>query len=302
MGPIRQFFHFSKDDSTGLVLAIGAAMGFGMKAIFVKLAFPYGVSPVTLLALRMAFSVPFFLWIGLRATGQRPGWRVLLAVLGCGLAGYYGASIFDFIGLKYISAGLERLILFTYPTLTVVAGTLLQKKPLSARLLKALALTYAGIGLAFAHDMQTFAAADQVWLGGGFVFASALCYAGYLLGSGPLIARLGSNRFTAWAMLMSTVATFAHYAATEPLAILLQQPWPVYGWALAMALFSTVLPVFMQSAAIRRMGAGKAAVIGTVGPLLTIFLSWLILGEPGSIWQLIGAALVLAGVWQIGKR
>ncbi|HTH39562.1 MAG TPA: DMT family transporter [Rhodocyclaceae bacterium] len=298
---MRQVFHFSKDTSTGLLLAIGAAMGFGMKAIFVKLAFPYGVSPVTLLALRMVFSVPFFLWVGLRAGGERPGGRTLLAIVGCGLAGYYGASIFDFIGLKYISAGLERLILFTYPTLTVVAGTLLQKKSLPARVIKALALTYAGIGLAFMHDMHSFGDADKVWLGGGFVFASAVCYAGYLLGSGPLIAKLGSSRFTAWAMLVSTAATFAHYAATEPLDILLHQPWPVYGWAFAMAIFSTVLPVFMQSAAIRRMGAGKAAILGTVGPLLTIFLGWLILGEPGSIWQIIGAALVLGGVWQIGK-
>jgi drug/metabolite transporter (DMT)-like permease len=116
----------------GLLLAVGAALGFGMKAIFVKLAFPYGVSPITLLALRMVFSVPFFLWVGLRAAGDRPGWRTLLTVFACGMAGYYGASIFDFIGLKYISAGLERLILFTYPTITVVATTLLQRKPLSA--------------------------------------------------------------------------------------------------------------------------------------------------------------------------
>ena len=134
------------------------------------------------------------------------------------------------------------------------------------------------------------------------MFASALCYAGYLVGSGPLIARLGSSRFTAWAMLVSTSATFAHYAAVEPLTILLHQPWPVYAYAFAMAVFSTVLPVFMQSAAIRRMGAGRAAILGTVGPLLTIFLGWLILGEPGSVWQLVGAALVLAGVWQVGKK
>lgn len=294
--------HAHRAELTGLFLAIGAAFGFGMKAIFVKLAFPYGVSPITLLALRMVFSVPFFLWVGLRATGDRPGWRTLITVVACGLAGYYGASIFDFIGLKYISAGLERLILFTYPTITVVATTLLHHKPISRRLLVALALTYAGIGLAFAHDVQSFGDTATVLMGGGFVFASAVCYAGYLVGSGPLIARLGSSRFTAWAMLVSTTATFAHYAAVEPFGILLQQPWPVYAYAFAMAIFSTVLPVFMQSAAIRRMGAGRAAIIGTVGPLLTIFLGWLILGEPGSIWQIFGAALVLAGVWQIGKK
>lgn len=288
--------------TVGLLLAIGAALGFGMKAIFVKLSFPYGVSAITLLALRMVFSVPFFLWVGLRAAGERPAHRTLLALVACGLAGYYGASIFDFVGLQYISAGLERLILFTYPTLTVVAGALLQKQPLSGRIVKAVALTYLGIGLAFAHDMKSFGDPEKVWMGAAFVFASAVCYAGYLIGSGPLISRLGSSRFTAWAMLVSTGATFAHYATTEPLDILLHQPLPVYGWAFAMAIFSTVLPVFMQSAAIRRMGASKAAIIGTIGPLLTIFLGWLILGEPGSVWQLVGAALVLAGVWLVGKR
>ena len=299
---ISHQFHFSKDTSTSLLLAVGAAMGFGMKAIFIKLAFPYGVSPVTLLALRMIFAAPFFLWVGLRSAGKPLDRYTLLGVIGCGLAGYYSASIFDFIGLQYISAGLERLILFTYPTLTVVAGALLQKKPLTGRILKSLALTYGGIGLAFAHDVQSFGDVEQVWIGGGFVFASAICFATYLLGSGALIEKLGSNRFTAWAMLVSSIATFVHYGATEPLDILLHQPWPVYGWAFAMAIFSTVLPVLMQSAAIRRLGAGKAAIIGTVGPLLTIFLGWWILGEPGSVWQLVGAGLVLAGVWQIGKK
>lgn len=298
----QRVFHFSRSEAAGLTLAVAAALGFGMKAIFVKLAFPYGVSPVTLLALRMVFSLPIFLWVGLRASGDTPSLRTLLILLVCGLAGYYGASIFDFIGLQYISAGLERLILFTYPTLTVVGTAALQKKPLTRPVLGALVLTYAGIGLAFAHDLQSFGQPDKVLLGGGFVFASAVCYAGYLVGTGPMIQRLGSSRFTAWAMLISTAATFAHYAASEPLDILLHQPWQVYAYAFAMAIFSTVLPVFMQSAAIRRMGAGRAAIIGTVGPLLTIFLGWLILGEPGSIWQLIGAALVLSGVWLIGRR
>ena len=291
----------SHAQATGLMLAVGAALGFGMKAIFVKLAFPFGVSPVTLLALRMVFSLPFFLWVGLRASGQAPSLNTVLILIACSLAGYYGASILDFIGLQYISAGLERLILFTYPTLTVVGSAVLAGKGLTRPVLAALALTYAGIGLAFAHDLQSFGEPGKVLIGGGFVFASAVCYAGYLIGTGPMIQRLGSNRFTAWAMLISTAATFAHYGATEPFDILLHQPWQVYAYASAMAIFSTVLPVFMQSAAIRRMGPGRAAIIGTVGPLLTIFLGWLVLGEPGSIWQLIGAALVLSGVWLIGR-
>ncbi len=288
--------------TTGVLLAIGAALGFGMKAIFVKLAYPYGVTPVTLLALRMALAAPVFVWVGVRASGGAVTVRTFAAVAVCGVLGYYASSLLDFIGLQYISAGLERLILFTYPTLTVIGGVALHRQPITARMVRALALTYAGIGLAFAHDLHSFGAMADVWLGAGFVFASALTYASYLLGSGALIVRLGTARFTAWAMLISTAATFAHFAATQSTEVLFGLRWQVYAYAGAMALFSTVLPVFMQSAAIRRMGSGRAAVIGTVGPLLTIFLGWTVLGEPWSIWQIVGAGLVLAGVWQIGRR
>ncbi|HQR04814.1 MAG TPA: DMT family transporter [Rhodocyclaceae bacterium] len=284
------------------MLAMGAAMGFAMKAIFIKLAYPYGVGPVTLLALRMIFSAPVFVWVGLRARGGpglgMRGWGVLIGV---GLAGYYGSSMLDFWGLRYISAGLERLILFTYPTLTVLAGVLFFGQRWTRAMARALALTYAGIALAFLHDLRTLGDVAQVWLGAGLVLASAISFAGYLIGSAGLIVKLGSGRFTAWAMMVSTLASLGHFLATEPLSAL-SQPWQVYALVGAMALFSTVLPVFMQSAAIRRMGSGDAAVIGTVGPVVTIFLGWVVLGEPWSLWQVAGAGLVLAGVWQLGRR
>jgi drug/metabolite transporter (DMT)-like permease len=251
----------------------------------------------------MAFALPVFLWVGLHssrgaATLARRDW---IAVVALGLLGYYGASIFDFIGLKYISAGLERLILFTYPTLTLLIGALFLAHPVGRREWVALALCYLGIAAAFAHDLDVSADATVVWIGAGFVFASSLSYALYLSGSAQMIARLGSARFTALAMLVSTAATLAHFFATQPLSALLQ-PLPIYGYGLAMAILSTVIPVFALSAAIRRIGSGRTAMIGMVGPPLTIAFGWWLLGEAISAWQVGGAALVVAGVVLVGQR
>jgi drug/metabolite transporter (DMT)-like permease len=257
---------------------------------------------VTLLALRMIFSLPAFLWIGLRASRNaapltRRDW---LAVVVLGLLGYYGASILDFLGLQYITAGLERLILFTYPTLTLLLGALLYGHRIGRREWTAVALCYVGIAAAFAHDLNLSTTASAVWIGGGFVFGSSLSYAFYLTGSGQMLARVGVARFTALALLVSTAATLINFFATEPLSSL-AQPLPIYGYALAMAIFSTVIPVFAQAAAMRRIGSGRAALIGTVGPLMTIALGWWWLGESISAWQLLGAALVVAGVVIVGR-
>lgn len=291
----------------GLALAVLAALGFSFKAIFVKLAYavpqPVAVDAVTLLALRMAFSLPFFAWMGWRAHraagGAELNRRTLLWVVALGLLGYYGASILDFLGLQYISASLERLILFTYPTLTILIGVLFLGKRLRWQEGAALLLSYAGIGLAFAHDLHLAADMRTVLLGAALVLGSALSYAFYQAGSEPAIARLGAMRFSALALLVSTFATLLHFAATQPLAAL-QQPLPVYGHALGMAVFSTVLPVLMTSAAIRHIGAGRTALVGSLGPVMTIFFSAWLLDEGLSWWQLGGAALVLSGVLLIG--
>jgi drug/metabolite transporter (DMT)-like permease len=288
----------------GVWLAILAAFGFSLKAIFVKLAYASApVEAVTLLALRMAFSLPVFLWVGLRASRGAPtlAARDWLAIVTLGLLGYYGASILDFVGLQYITAGLERLILFTYPTLTLLLGALLYGEAIGRRAWLALGLCYAGIAAAFAHDLHQTAQSLAVWLGGAFVFASSLSYALYLSGSAKMLVRIGVARFTALAMLVSTAATLIHFFATQPIAAL-AQPWPIYGYGLAMAVLSTAIPVFAQSAAIRRIGAGRAVLIGTVGPLMTIALGWWLLGESISAWQLAGAALVVAGVILVSLR
>lgn len=288
---------FRISESKGTWLAVLAAVGFSAKAIFVKLAFPYGVSPLALLALRMVFAAPVFLWVAIRAGREAP--KLTLrdwgALLGLGAVGYYGASYLDFLGLRYISAGLERLVLFTYPTLTFLIGVCVLGRSWSWRDVVALALAYAGVALALVHDLRIAADGTTVWLGIGLVFASAVCYALYLSGSGAMIARLGSQRFSALALCVSTGVTLAHFGATTPVTQL-AQPLPVLGWAVAMAVFSTVLPVFWLSAAIRRIGAARTAMIGSLGPVLTIGMGALFLREPMSVAQAVGTLLVVGGV------
>jgi drug/metabolite transporter (DMT)-like permease len=291
-----------KPNSWGLLLALLAAFGFSLKAIFIKLAYPYGVDAITLLALRMGFALPVFLWVGLAehkagAALSRQDWGKLLA-LGC--LGYYGASILDFWGLEYISAGLERLILFTYPTLTILIGVLFQGKSFKRREGIAIALCYTGIGFAFLHDLN-LGEPRSVLIGGALVFASSVSYALYLAGSAPMIGRLGAMRFAALAMLFSTAVTLGHFMAAQPFTAFIQ-PWPVYGWALAMALFATVIPVFALSAAIRRIGAGQASLFGMVGPILTIGFGWWLLDEPASVEQSIGAIFVVVGILIVSRR
>ena len=285
-----------------MALAILAAFGFSFKAIFVKLAYPYGVDAITLLALRMIFALPIFLWVGLRASrGALPlTRREWLGVTIMGLAGYYGASILDFLGLQYISAGLERLILFTYPTLTLLFGMALTGRAASRREVLALALCYLGIGAAFWHDLKFATDTSAIWLGSGLVFASSLCYAIYLTGSARLIARIGTARFSAYATLISTAAVFGHFLAVQPLSAL-NQPWQVYGYGLAMGLLSTALPVFAQAAALRRLGSARVAMVSMLGPIATIaFAAWL-LQEPLSLAQMIGTGLVIVGVALVSR-
>lgn len=293
----------------GFWLAVGAALGFSAKAIFVKLAYQVpipdsvAIDAITLLALRMLLSAPAF---GIAAFNMKSAAtlspRHWVALVGVGLAGYYGASILDFWGLMYISAGLERLILFTYPSLTLLLGVVFFGKPLQRRELLALLITYIGIASAFAHDLHLSENSHSVWVGAGLVFASSLSYAVYLVGGGELIARLGSARFTALAMAVATAAALLHYLIARPWSEAFNQPLRIYVLAGGMALFSTVIPVFMQSAAIKHIGASRASMIGILGPVATLFMGWWILGEAISVWQIFGAALVIVGVGLISKK
>lgn len=282
----------------GLLFAVAGAIGFSFKAILVKLAYRHGVDAETLLALRMAFSLPFFLLLGVlgsrnaAAPLSRTDW---VWMAGLGVFGYYLASYLDFLGLAYITAALERLILFLYPTIVLVVSALFLGKPITRQIAGALALSYLGIGLAVGHDLRLAGEAADVVLGCVLVFGSAVSYALYLMGNGHVVGRVGSARVTACASSFACVFSLAQFGLMRPLEAL-AQPWEVYGLALAMAVFSTVGPVWLVSEAIRRLGAGPVSLTGTLGPVVTLFLGWLLLGERIGLAQMAGMAMVIAGV------
>ncbi len=288
---------FDRPALLGVAFALLAAVGFSGKAILVKLAYVESVDAVTLLALRMAFSVPFFVAVALWARMQRAApldAQDRLLVLFLGLIGYYLSSFLDFLGLQHISAGLERLILFLYPTMTVILSALLYKRAIGRKIVGAMVLSYAGIALVFLHDLG-MKEGGSVVLGALLVFASTVTYSVYLVGAGRAIARIGATRFTAYVMIVASAASLLQFVVTHPLSTL-QLPARVYELSIALAILSTVLPVFMLSYAIRHIGSGSASLIGSLGPVSTIYMAYLILGENLSAVQIAGSALVLAGV------
>jgi len=286
-------------------------LGFSFKAILIKLAYAWHpIDAITLLALRMLFSAPFFVamawWAGRRPEAPRIARRDWLLLAWLGFIGYYLASLLDFMGLVHITASLERLVLYLYPTMVVLLSALMRGRPITRRAVVALLVSYAGIAFVFAHDVSLGGDRAATLTGGALVFGSALAYALYLVDAGAVIARLGSLRFIAWAMLVSCVFVLAHFALTHDLASL-RQPPSIYALSLAMAVFSTVLPTWLIAESIRRLGANTASLIGSLGPVFTIGLGALILGEAVQATQLVGAALVLGGVMLVtmapaGKR
>ncbi len=293
--------------SAGALFSAAAQFGFAAKAIFIKLAYAAhpGLDAVTLLALRMIFSLPFFLlmawWARRESKGalpvpmQRRDWGMILFL---GFIGYYLSSFLDFYGLQFISAGLERLILFTNPTIVVVLSALFLAKPISRRVALALLVSYLGLGLAYWHDLVITNDTKALVTGTALVLASALCYAIYMMVGTGLTRRIGSTRFTAYMMLVATGFVMAQFFIMRPLSAL-DLPMKIYAYSVCLAVFSTALPVWMMAEALKRIGASDASMIGTIGPVVTIFLGALFLGEEVSALQLIGAGLVLAGVAMI---
>jgi drug/metabolite transporter (DMT)-like permease len=290
----------------GPLFAVIGTLGFSFKAILIKLAYAWHVvDALTLLTLRMLYSAPFFVamaWWASRRPGNAPLQRrdwIRLAALG--FIGYYLASLLDFMGLAYISAALERLVLFLYPTMVVLLSALLLQRPVARATVFALLLSYGGIVFVFWHDLSVAGDPGAVVTGGALVFGSAFCYALYLVGAGDLIGRMGSTRFIALAMLASTVFVLAQFALTRPLSAL-QVPASIHALSLAMAVFSTVLPTWLVAEAIRRIGANGTSLVGSLGPVFTIGMGAVILGEPLHAVQLLGAVLVLAGVLLVTRR
>jgi len=287
----------------GVAMVAIAAIAFSGKAIIVKLAYRHGVDAVTLLALRMLFSAPLFFvlawWAGRdeKVPIDRAD-RRSIAILG--LLGYYLSSYFDFLGLQYITAALERLVLYLYPTFVMLLAAMIYRRPITRRDIAALVLSYIGIVFVFVNDLTT--QQSNVVVGSAWVGLSALLYAIYLLGSGNLVQRVGSLRFACYAGLVSCVGVLAHFLVVSEARALFTQPAPVYWLSFIMAAASTVLPIALTAEGIRRIGASQASVIGALGPVSTIFLGLVFLGEAITAVQVLGAGLVLAGVLTMTLR
>ena len=287
----------------GVLMVAVAAVAFSGKAIIIKLAYRQGVDAVTLLALRMLFSAPLFLllaWWATRGEVQALSGPDRRSVAALGFVGYYLASYFDFLGLEHITAALERLVLFLYPTFVLIFSAAMYGRRITSGDVVAVLLSYFGIALVFAQDLAT--QQGNVVLGSFWVLLSALTYAIYLLGSGRLVQRVGSLRFACYAGLVSCAGVIAHFLVTTDVAVIFSQPAPVYGYGFMMAAVSTVMPIVLMSEGIRRMGASHASVIGAVGPVATIFFGSLFLGENVTAIQLVGAGLVMAGVLAISLQ
>jgi drug/metabolite transporter (DMT)-like permease len=284
----------------GLLLAMFGAIAFSGKAIIVKLAYRYGVDAVTLITYRMLFALPMFALLawwsgrGKRALTQRDFWTIL----GLGFSGYYLASFLDFAGLQFVSAGLERLILYLNPTLVLGLGVLLFGRKVRREQLVALAVSYLGVALVFSQEIR-LEGADAA-LGAGLVFASALSYAIYLVYSGEEVRRLGALRLTGWATSVACLLCIAQFLLLRPLSALDVAPQVIW-LSVLNATLCTFAPVLMMMMAIERIGAPLAAQTGMIGPLSTITMGVLILGEPFTAWLAAGTLLVLAGIWLLAR-
>ncbi len=291
----------------GLALAMAGSIAFSGKAIIVKLAYRYGVDAVTLIMLRMLFALPFFLLIAYRGSRSRDGVaapaltrRDLLGVLGLGITGYYLASYLDFAGLAYVSASLERLILYLNPTLVLLLGLLLYGKRIGRAQALGMLISYGGVLLVFGHEV-TLAGADVAW-GTLLVLLSAISYAVYLSYSGELVQRLGSLRLAGLATSVACVLCIGQFLLARPLSLAFAVAPQVVWLSLLNATACTVVPVLLVMMGIERIGAGLVAQVGMVGPMSTITMGVLILGEPFNTWVLAGSVLVFAGVYVCSRR
>ncbi|WP_019866030.1 DMT family transporter [Methylovulum miyakonense] len=294
-----------RNQMTGFALVLLGAFGFSAKAILIKLAYAADVQidAITLMALRMLFSLPFFLvvafWNNAASVAAPMTGRQWLLAIALGLTGYYIASYLDFLGLQTISAGLERVILFLYPTFVVLLSALFHKRKISLRVGLALVLSYTGMLLVFMEQLSL--ASANILLGSALVLASAVTFAIFTMGSGVMTHSIGSTRFTAYTMTVASMATLAHFGLRHGTEIK-HLSTGVYVLALVMAVFSTVLPSFFMNAGIRRIGASSASIISTTGPIATLALAFFILDEAITGTQLAGTFLVLAGVYVVSKK
>ncbi|TGK00160.1 DMT family transporter [Leptospira langatensis] len=292
------------EETLGYIYALAGTVLFSSKGVLVKLVYKFGIDSVTTLALRMSFAIPFFAYVlyqeNRKKTSSPISKKDYAVVVFLAFMGYYLASFFDFWGLEYLSASIERLVLFTYPALVLILSFVFLKKKIHKIEIYSVALTYSGILLAFLPDTES--QGRSVWIGGTLVFLSALAYAIYLIGSGQMIPKLGSKKFTALLMIWSGVFVLIHFFLKKDVQILFQQTWQVYIYGFALGFLTTVLPAFLTTAGIQRIGSNKASIAGSVGPVFTLFLASATLGESITWENLAGTAIVLSGVFLLGRK
>jgi drug/metabolite transporter (DMT)-like permease len=296
----RLFPLMSRNFKTSLAtygIVAASSLFFCSKAVFVKLAFRYGMDAVTVLALRMAMALPFFLmgaWMDAKANPRPISKKDLVHLALLGFFGWYLSSVVNFEGLRHVSVGLERMILYTYPSMVVIASVFLLGKTLRWGVVAAMLVSYLGIMIGYHAEAAANNDADTL-LGAGLVFASAVSYAVFVLFSGQMIARIGAIRFTSCVVVFSSIYILIHFAITHPPGALLRLPAGAYGCGIALAIFGTVIPSYLFGVGLKRAGSQAFAVIGMVGPLGTVFLAWMLLGESINITQMLGLVLTLAG-------
>ena len=290
----------------GFLITFTGAVLFSTKAIIVKKAFAdTQIDALTLLTLRMVFSLPFFLGAAYLVSSKTGNVRLTkkqwIQIILLGLFGYYLSSYFDFVGLQYISAGLERLILFLYPTFVILINRIFFKQKIKQTHLIALLLTYRGIGIAYYDEMMIDTTNPYFFWGSALIFLCSLTYALYISGSGKVIPVVGASKFTAYAMLSATMGIFVHYILRGDYSGFTQASG-MWGYGLLLAVIATVIPTFMLAAGLSKIGSNNVAIISGIGPVSTILQAHWILGEGIHGGQIIGTILVIAGVLLTGWK
>ena len=284
----------------GLALAVVGSIAFSGKAIIVKLAYRHGVDAVTLLMYRMLFALPFFAAMAWWAGRGKPALtrRDAVGVLWLGFTGYYLASFLDFAGLQYITASLERLILYLNPTLVLLLGWLMHGRRIRRPQAVAMAVSYSGVVLVFGHQLS-LDGTDVAW-GALLVFLSTISYALYMSYSGELVHRLGALRLAGLATSVACLLCIAQFALLRPLAA--AEVAPAVLWlSLLNATACTALPVLLVMMAIERIGPALTAQTGMIGPMSTILMGVVILGEPLNSWIIAGTVLVITGIYVFSR-
>jgi drug/metabolite transporter (DMT)-like permease len=287
---------------SGLVLALAGSIAFSGKAIVVKLAYRYGVDAVTVIMLRMLFALPLFAAMAWWASRGRESLsrRDWIGVVGLGFSGYYLASFLDFIGLQYITASLERLILYLNPTLVMLLGWAFYRKTFTKRQVLGMAVSYAGVLLVFGHEVRMEGA--NVALGAVMVLASTVSYSLYLVYSGELVKRIGSLRLVGLATGIACILCIAQYLVLRPVSALAQVAPEVIWLSVLNASLCTAVPVLLVMMAVERIGPAVTAQSGMVGPISTILMGVVILGEPFTAWIAVGSVLVIAGIFVFSSK